>query len=502
MDDFEYRFGAAKAHRRDEVEDDAREIYKFCFNGRESEWDRAKRKRSNNNSAEEIFTDVPATVAEDFGGMLLDTMMPENTPWVGYELSGATEENKDAGYKELQEFEQIIESEWKRSNFYDEAGASFADATIGNIAFWVDRPSLSQPVRWRSLPISSCYFRLGLNGIDDRFLQEMYYYRDLKALFPLADFPRELKQKINKSKTGQASVVWGFWQTYDDPVVPIWRQEIRVDGKPIGLDENIGPDGACPFIVGRFNPYSSSAWGRGPGRRMLPLIRVMNELTMMNLEGMDKTLNPAIVYPHDGILDLSEGIESNIGYPSMPGSGDAVREIGVPKSLDYGFFSEERAEMYLRNGFYLDVEQKGKTPPSASQYMGQRSKQVARISRPGKKTWSELGVGALKRVEWLTFNDRSQTRGTMIEDGIVVPRPISPLERAQALEEVTTADGLVGMMTERLGPQVTAALVDGPKTYSNIKDKLRDRLVQLRSQDQLMEFMRQMNEQGQPTEGA
>ena len=59
-DDFKNRFSAARAHRRDVIEERGREVYKFCFNGREAEWDdRVK----NNMDGEEIFSDFPATVA-------------------------------------------------------------------------------------------------------------------------------------------------------------------------------------------------------------------------------------------------------------------------------------------------------------------------------------------------------------------------------------------------------------------------------------------------------
>ncbi len=245
--------------------------------------------------------------------------------------------------------------------------------------------------------------------------------------------------KIRDAKMSTEEVVWGFWPTYEDPANPIWRQEIRVCGEPIGMDTDLGEFGAVPLVVGRFNPVGYSPYGRGPGWKMLPTIRVMDGVAEMTLEGMSKNLDPAFVYAHDGMLDLSDGIEGGLGYPSMPGSADSVLPIGLVDNLDQAFFSEERLDEALRYGFFREVIQRGKTPPSASQYIGDEQKQLRRIARPAAKLWDEFGVGLLKRFEWLERQDGGSLQDaefSWIEEGVITTRPISPLERAQAREDV------------------------------------------------------------------
>jgi hypothetical protein len=61
MDEFGNRFSAAKQIRQAQIEGPAREVYKFCFNGRETEWDATQPKTYD---PEEIFTDVPATALQ------------------------------------------------------------------------------------------------------------------------------------------------------------------------------------------------------------------------------------------------------------------------------------------------------------------------------------------------------------------------------------------------------------------------------------------------------
>lgn len=490
MDEFKRRLSAAKKHRSESLEGEGREVYKYCFNGREEEWDS---RVSRNDDADEIFTDFPSTIAEEFAGELFTTMTPENTPWVQYEPSGPVDErDADGAKQQLEQYEEIIHAEIRRSNYYDEGLSAFMDAVVGNVAMWIDKPTLNSPAVCETIALPELYLRLGHNGIDDRFRVQKYDYQDLPGLFPDAQFPKELVDKIKGTTRGKAKVCWGFWRSYDDVENPKWLQRIRVDDKEIGMDIELAEDGSCPIVVGRFNATARSAWGRGPGRRMLPTIRVLNELTSMNLEGMDRTLDPAYVYAHDGMLDLSEGIEAGMGYPAMPGSGDSIRALGLEGSLDYGFFSEEAYEERIRDGFYREMMQRGKTPPSASQYVGDQQKQLRRMARPGAKTWREFGVGILKRFEYLARQSGGGLEGVdipLLDSGTIIARPISPLERAQAGEDVMVAQSIMAMAMETFGPQMAALQIDGEKTMTNVKTTLKDKIVEFRSQEDMERMM-------------
>lgn len=500
MDEFQKRFSSAKSHRKDTIEQDAREVYKFCFNGREREWD-----ESTGGDAEEIFADAVATINEDFHGELFSTMTPENSQWVGFEAGVAIpEDKKDEAKKLIEDREKAIDKALHASNYYSEGPTSFQDACVGNVCIWAERYHLNEAITFEAVPISECYFRLGAHGLDDRFRRKKYFYSDLEQLFPDAQWPKELADKIKRSR-GKAEVIWGFWRSYSDPGNPIWRQEIRVDKKSVGLDKDLEGDGSCPMIVGRFNAQPNSAWGRGPGIRMLPTMRVYDEMVMMNLENMSRHNDYAYTYPHDGMLDLSDGIEDGIGYPAMPGSGDQVRPLGLEGNLDYGFFAEDNFKEAIMNGFYREIEQRGKTPPSASQYMGQEQKQIRRMARPSGKTWIEFGAGVLKRVEFLEIQpggSLAEEPFLMLDDTTITLRPISPLERAQAREEVLTSQSIMGMAMEALGPEQAAMVIDGPTTMNAIKDKLNDELVKFRTQEEIQQIVQaqQPQPQGAPVE--
>lgn len=505
QDEFSTRFAAAKSIRTELLEKDGRQVYKYCFNGRECEWDGVGSKK--HSDPEEIFASDVAEFAEDFYGELFHTMFPESQSWVEYETGIAVEQDEEVTVKEIiEKREAAIDKSISDSNFYQEGPTSFQDCVLGNAGMWIDRYHISSSITCEAISASKTYVRLGPRGLEDRFRKEKYYYRDLTALFPEAKFPKAINDKIDGR--GKADVIWGFWRDYKDVGNPIWRQEIRVDNKPIGMDADLGEEGSCPFIIGRFNPQPNSPFGRGPGRRLLPDIQVYDELLEMNLENMDQNLDPAYVYPHDGILDLSEGIEAGMAYPAMPGSTDGIRSIGTDGNWDYGFFTEERIVNKLKSGFYRENEQRGLTPPSASQYVGDEQKQIRRIARPSGGLWVEFGVGVLKRFEWLEAQPGGSLQGgpPLLNEKVITLRPISPLERAQAREEVLVAQSIMGMTNEALGPQEAALMIDGSKTMTNVKDKMKDKLVAFRSNDQIDQLRDRISggtneQQGNPPQG-
>lgn len=499
MDEFKQRFTLAKRHRVETIENaGAREVYKFCFNGRESEWDG----RTVNADPEEIFTDIPAMVAENFYGELFTTMTPENRTWVEYETMDLPQD-VDPGQAERQIaiYEQLMAKSVRGSNYYTEGQTAYQDAVVGTVCYWVERFNLNGRIVIEAVPLPQVYLRLGPMGIDDRFRVQKYAYKSLEAMFPGAKWPKEIARKIKDGNTrGRATVNRGFWLDYSDPEDIRWKQAVRVDDRDIGLDRILDESGEMPLVVGRFNPRPGWAYGWGPGLRALPAMRVLDELARMNLEGMDRTLDPAYVYPHDGILDLSNGVEAGIGYPAMPGSSESIRALGLEGALDYGYFSEERLTEFMRESFYQSVTQRGKTPPSASQYIGEEQKDLRRMARPAGKLWEEAGVGLLKRMEHLERQSGGLLEGLqapLIEDGIISPRPISPLERATAREDVLTAQSIMSMAFDVLQEQ-TPMILNAEKTLANIKSKLNDQLVEFRTEDEIRELMQQ--QQGMPDE--
>ncbi len=123
------------------------------------------------------------------------------------------------------------------------------------------------------------------------------------------------------------------------------------------------------------------------------------------------------------------------------------------------------------------------------------------MARPAGKLWREIGVGLLSRVEFIEREaGGALEKGdlTLLNSGKVIARPISPLERAQAREDVLVAQSILGMVNEGVGPEQAGLLIDGPKTYRNIKQTLKDRIVEFRTEEQVMKLAQAFQQMQQP----
>ena len=494
-DEFDDRLKAATAER-DAVQSDMRELYMFLFNGREREWDKGL--RSKWNDPEEIFDTTAPDANLDFSSDLFSYATPETSPWVEYEVGSAVPEDAREQVLEIvTQREEQLAAAIRSSNYYDVGPQIFQEAGIGLVAANVERPTLTAAIEVEPVPISELFITAGAHGIEDRFRCKMIYGRDVKVLFPEHQPSTKLAKKIEDNKLLPAK--WGYWKDHSDPGYPIWKHVAKIEDEIVVPETELGGPGSCPLQIGRFNPIPGTPYGRGPGWLMLPEIRTVNALRQMILNKMDQVVDPALVYVRDGLLDLSTGIEAGMAYPAMPGAADEIREIGGEGNLDYGLFSLEDLRGIIRHGFFRKNEQPGKTPPSATQFSGEETEAIRRMGRPGAAVFNEFVRGFLQRVEFLEVRDRNLEQQIMLGTDVVTITPISPLVRAQNREAVMTAQGIMQMTAETLGPEKAFLLMNGERTMRNVKDKLGDEVVVFNTREEMMQLMQaQQPQQQQP----
>lgn len=488
-DEFDDRFAVAKRSRQ-EVQDDLRELYTYLFNGREREFDRGRR---NSDLEDEIFDSTAAEANMDFTSDMFTYQTPATSPWVEYEAGSAVPEEAVEEVTEIIAVrEDHMAAAFRSSNYYEVGKQIFQECGIGLVAANVTRPTFSSAISFEPVPISQLYITAGAMGLEDRFRERKLLLRDVKLLYPRYE-PRR-----NAKDSDELPVCHGYWRDYSDPGNPQWRSWAKVDGKT-AEDQTLGGPGSCPLQIGRFNPSAGCPWGRGPGWMLLPEIRTINALRQMVLNKMDQVVDPALVYVRDGLLDLSEGIEAGHAYAAMPGAAQEIREIGLEGNLDYGLFTLEEQERRIRRGFYRKPEQQGKTPPSATQFDGEQIEAMSRMGQDGSAVFSEFVRGILERVEFLEVRDRGLEQQILVAGDVVSVSPISPMVRAQSAQQVVTAQNILQVGTNTIGPEAMNMEIDLAGTLRTMSDKLGDEIVRFRSPQEKQQLLAaQQQPQGAP----
>lgn len=487
--DFSTRLSAAKRWR-DSARPFIEEALKFCCPGREHDF---SRRGSTTEHDTDVFISLGEEMAGDLAGDIVTYYTPSEVQWAEYLVTmPVPEEDADAVTGIVQEREDDLFKLIQASNYNDIAPQwAFEAASHGTPALWVQKAHLMQPIHFEVVPPHQLLIVPGHLGYLDRFRESPVPASTLKALFDgwggidLADERIVVKQK----KPGATcTVIWGFWLDWEDPGRPMWRCEITVDGirvtpaDPLTLGDLAG---SCPLLVGRFNPQAGRPWGRGPGWKALPDLRVLDKVDETVLSGLDQSLLNTIIYPDDGFLDISDGLEAGKAYPAHRGfTRDQIYDLSRNVNVDQGWFTEERIEERIRRAFYQDgPRQRGETPPTAAQWLDERRRVQQRLGKPSAPLWSELIYPLIQRVEYLGVESGDLPEAITHDGQAISVLPLSPLQKAQNQDEVMVTRSNLDLAFAAFQDQ-TASVVDTVATMKNIVKASGDKLLVIRDAPQ------------------
>ena len=482
--DFQTRFDAAKRWH-DAVSPIIQEIYSFCAPGTEADFS-----RTSYSAQSEVTTyhSLGEEVATDLAGDLVTYFTPAESRWASYAVIAPIEEDQaDAVLQLVQSREDQLFEMIQASNYNDVAPQwGFEAASHGTPALWVQKGHISQPIFVEVVPPTELLITPGYMGILDRFRRKKVAADLLKAVFAGVDVDlSDDRIATAMKKPGQTvEVVWGFWLDWDDPGRPLWRMEITVDGIRVTNERVVLGDyaGSCPLLVGRFNPKPGKPWGRGSGWKALPDLRVLDKIDEVVLTALDDALLNTIIYPDDGFLDLSNGLEAGRAYAARSTfSKDQIFQVPKGTNLDYGFFSEDRLEQRIRTAFYQDgPRQRGETPPTAAQWLDERRRVQQRLGKPSAPLWTEMIYPLVQRFEHLAVESGDMDEAITHNGKVISVLPVNPLQKAQNQDQVMIARSNLEMGAAFLGPEGLAQVVDPVETLKSVVRASGDSLTKIR----------------------
>ena len=444
--EFKERYTDAKTFRSG-VEDKIRQVYRFCAPGRETEFNQSSSRTSRSTQEEaDTYHTLGESYAVDLAGDLMTYFTPVEARWFETEILndfGGQQELEDMALEIVSKREDDLADMIATSNFYDVAPQIyFEGATHGTQAMWVQQASVTQPVFCEPVPPAELLLVPGHLGILDRFREKYVPAKSLESLFLnyAVTFSPAIRQKIDSKSRVMVKLCWGFWLNWSDPGRPRWMMEATVDGEcityePIDLGDM---QGACPLIVGRFNPQPGRPWARGPGLSALNDLRAYDKIAELDLLGLEDAISNTIIYPNDGVLDFSDGLVPGRAYPAGQNfDRNKIFEMTKGKNLQAAWFSEERLEMRIMKAFFQDgPRQRGDTPPTAFQWSDEQRRLQQRLGKPSAPLWSEFVLPFLQRIEYLGVQTGRLEQFMSIGDQNLKVQPVSPLQKAQNRDQI------------------------------------------------------------------
>ena len=484
--EFSSRYADAKAWR-DQAEPYIKEVYRFCCPGRERDFDRKDTKAE---TESDVFISLAEELAGDLAGDLVNYYTPAEAKWNSYVvIAPIPQDEAEAVLQLVGDREEQVREAVMASNYYDIAPQIFFEVCHGTPAAWLDKAHLTAPLHFETVPPPELLITPGHLGILDRFREKRVAASTLPALFQGwdVDLKDEKIKRLIDRPGAMTTVCWGFWLDWKDPGNPRWKCEITVDGSRVTPDEpiDLGPiGGSCPLLVGRFNPQPNRPWGRGPGWKALPDLRVYDKVDEIVLSGMDQAGTNTLIYPSDAGLDLSEGIEAGRAYPAgREFNANQIFELNRNVNVDAGWFSEDRIEERIRRAFFQDgPRQRGDTPPTASQWVDERRRVQQRLGKPSAPLWTEMIAPMIQRIEYLLVQARQMEQAITHNGAALTVQPISPMQKAQNQDQVMIARSNLDLLVALLGPEGLPQVVDVIATGKEIVKVSGDTLTKIRDQ--------------------
>jgi hypothetical protein len=480
------RLSACEAQKR-EFDMDLREGYYFAQPHRSREIRSAQITSSSKpKDADTLQTGVAMELCKDFLTVLINAFMPQAEPWaerrpgmfIPDNLVG--EAKKQAADQDPKIFDAI-----RASNLYEELPKLGADPALGTGALWVADPRPAENIVVQIVPLHELEINIGPFGsIDDRFVVRHTRNRHVKAVLGQAIYdkiPESQRKTIERDGAKPTVIRWGYWRLWERLDDVVWQHVVMVDMKVIHAATLVG-EGACPLIPFRFNPMPEWAFGSGPLIESLPDLRQMDELAKKKIEHVDLVLAPPSTYPDDSFTAINQGIESGRIYPVRPGGAVDVKPIFEAGSMQPAIYEVSEIERSLQHRFFLDwPQQRGDTPPTATQWLDEMQLAQRRLGTPGSSFWKECPAQIFLRFKYL-LERRGAIKPIQVNGKTVSLEPYNPAQRAAEQQEVAMAARFLSLAAP-VWPEEFRLKIDGSASMEAIIEKMRvSGLIKVRSQ--------------------
>lgn len=111
-----------------------------------------------------------------------------------------------------------------------------------------------------------------------------------------------------------------------------------------------------PFLVCRFVKLAKERYGRGPGLKMLPDIKMVNRMRQAYILGLERVTNPETLLPEGVLVDDEWNRDPGATHTYNPGMFGAKPEfMSYPIQLQFLAGDIQAERQMIKEGFFLDI---------------------------------------------------------------------------------------------------------------------------------------------------
>jgi hypothetical protein len=136
-----------------------------------------------------------------------------------------------------------------------------------------------------------------------------------------------------------------------------------------------------PFAVPRWTKVSGEVFGRSPGMKGLPDVKLLNAVMKTTIRGAQKTVDPPLLVPDDGSFRPVRTTPGGLNY-YRAGSNDKIEPLMTGARIDFGFQFLDDIRQRVRKTFFVDQLQMKDGPQKTATEVRQLAEEQLRLLGP------------------------------------------------------------------------------------------------------------------------
>lgn len=317
---------------------------------------------------------------------LVSMLLNPTTTWLGLSSGDRDIDSKSAVRNYLQDVVRIILDTFSNSNFYPEIHQGFMDiGCFGTLALKVMEDK-EEDIRFLAQPIYHYYIKENERGEVDTFFtltkmslrQVAQRYGDDFLSDPrMMSLAKNMDEKVDVicAVMPRADAKRGSLNPKRKPFASYhWIESPAIMLREAGFNE-------IPTIFARWNKISGEDYGRSPGMKALPDIKMLNMMQKDTIRAAQKATDPPLWLPDDGITGPVSTRPNGLNY-YRAGSADKIFPMPTGANPGVGLEMIQDVRERIKQAFFIDQLQLREADRMTATEVVQRTDESLRLFGP------------------------------------------------------------------------------------------------------------------------
>lgn len=421
-----------------------------------------------------LFDSTAVIAVQALASQMLDDVWPaDQTPFELKAGPGLPADQAEAANKQLAGISSLLIDAINNSNFRSAAHEMLCDYTIATGIMVVEQGGADAPLVFRSVPLTEAVIDLGPRQQPDALFQpQKVQAGHILTLWPRAKLPKMLADCERQEPTREIELISGVERDWTARGAETWVHRVVWNDEVIFEERSEGA-GSCPFLAVSFSRVAGEAMGRGPVMMALPDIKTVNKVVELILEHADLQLSGVWLYDDDGVINPDTAVlEPGALIPRTPGS-TGLQNVVPSGDMRSAQMQLEGLRAQIREALYVnDLGDLSRTPRSATEVAQRTADRARRLSGAYGRLLMEFLFPLVARVWWLLRRQQGLMSLPAIDGDKIKVRPLSPLTRAQAQDDILRHTNFLSTLATFYGPQAPLVMTDVVGSVAWLADKM------------------------------